>query len=80
MHVLMNAHAHPCTRVDDGGGEMGAVSLLLPSCCHGDADGAFTAIWDPHFTTHTPTLLFIDARTRAPFESSLAFTTAFKEH
>lgn len=33
---------------------MGGVSLLLPGCCHGDADGAFIASWDlaPH--THTP--------------------------
>lgn len=37
--------------------EMGVVSLLLPGCCHGDADGAFSASWDFHLrqTTHRVT-------------------------
>lgn len=52
MHVIKHAHTHRHTntqRMGVGRVEMGVVSLLLPDCCHGDADGAFTAGWDSHF-------------------------------
>lgn len=48
------AHAFRCASTQlMGGWEMGVVSWLLPSCCHGDADGAFPASRDPHFATYT---------------------------
>lgn len=75
MHTHTAAHAQ---LMGVGRAEMGVVSLLLPGCCHGDADGACTASWDCHFAinytnapAHTLTPLLIDAGTCTPFESSL---------